>query len=177
MDGSKHNMPLEQQRYQHHGDLGQQQRAQVHNPQEYSYQQQQQQQQTILQHTQQYSNSTRNLVRNNFQQDVNNGRHRMNNLVQQQQQQQQQQQYMPFQGSNPVVNNMTTSSNNINLDFYQSQNNDFGRPQSIGANDALMRNNDSRPMLNMQTWTNNHVSQTPSTTNLLGGFSDESPQE
>ena len=69
---------------------------------------------------------------------------------------------------------MTTSSNNINLEYYQPQNTDFGRPQSIGANDALMRNNDSRPMLNMQTWTNNHVSQTPSTTNLLGGFSDES---
>ena len=74
----------------------------------------------------------------------------MNNLVQQQQQQQQQQrqqQYMPFQGSNPVTNkHMTTSSNNINLEFYQPQNTDFGRPQSIGANDALMRNNDSHDL-------------------------------
>ena len=55
MNGSKGNTFFNQQRYQQHGALGQQQRAQVHNPQEYNYQQQQQQQ-TILQQTQQYSN-------------------------------------------------------------------------------------------------------------------------
>ena len=174
MNASKDNMALDQRRHQHYGLVRQQQRAQGHNRHDYGYEQQQ----TVLQRTrnqQQHSNSigtvnhSQNMVRNNFQQDIGSGRHRVNNLVQQQYQQQQQ--HIQFQGSNSMVNNIATSSGNINLDFYQSHNSDFGRSRPIGTNNAVMHNNDSNTMLNMQTWTNNHVSQTPSTSNLLGGFS------